>query len=85
MQLLTTLVLCRPHGMMECWNSGQKIDVIPIVQDLHHSSIPIPNSRWSDPPFVLSYESRPGGMHSKYGRNMITDMSSGAQHDLYIE
>jgi hypothetical protein len=22
MQLLTTLVLCRPHGMMECWNHG---------------------------------------------------------------
>ena len=20
MQLLPTLVLCRPHGMMECWN-----------------------------------------------------------------
>ena len=22
MQLLTTLVLCRPHGMMECWKHG---------------------------------------------------------------
>jgi hypothetical protein len=23
-------------------------------------------------------------MHSKYGRNMITDMSCGAQHNLYL-
>jgi hypothetical protein len=37
----------------------------------------------SDPPFVLSYELEP--MHSKYGRNMITDMSCGAQHNLYLE
>jgi len=37
----------------------------------------------SDPPFVLSYEMDP--MHSKFGRNMITDMSCGAQHNLYLE
>ncbi len=74
MQLLTTLVLCRPHGMMESWNNGQKIDNVSIVPALHHSSIPIPRSLWSEPPFVLSYESRPGGMHSRYGRNMITDI-----------
>jgi len=37
----------------------------------------------SDPPFVLSYELEP--MHSKYGPNMITDMSCGAQHNLYLE
>ncbi len=24
MQLLTTLVLCRLHGMMECWNHGEE-------------------------------------------------------------
>jgi hypothetical protein len=50
MQLLATLVLCRLHGMMECWarsealalswNNGQKIDVVPIVPALHHSNIP---------------------------------------------
>ncbi len=39
----------------------------------------LPRSLWSDPPFVLSHELEP--MHSKYGRNMITDMSCGAQHN----
>ena len=46
MQLLTTLVLCRPHGMMEFWNSEHNIDIVPIVQDFniplfHCSIIPI--------------------------------------------
>ncbi len=71
--------------MLETWNNSQKIDIVPIVPALHHSSIPIPRSLWSDPPFVLSYESRLGGMHSKYGRNMITDMSGGAEHNLHLE
>ena len=70
-------------GMLELWNNGQKIDNVSIVPVLHHSSIPIPQSLWSDPPFVLSYELEP--MHSKDGRNMITDMSCGAQHNLYLE
>jgi len=29
-------------GMLEFWNNGQKIDIVPIVPALHHSSIPIP-------------------------------------------
>lgn len=62
-----------------------KLELLPPNSVFQHSSIPIPRSLWSDPPFILSYESRPGGMHSKYCRNMITDMSCGAQHNLYFE
>ncbi len=72
MQLLATLVLCRLHGIMECWNNGQKIDIVPIVTALLHSSIPIPRSLWSDSAFVLSYELEP--MRSKDGRNIITEL-----------
>ena len=61
-------------GMLEFWNNGQKIDIVPIVPALHHSSIPIPRPLWSDPSFVLGYESRPGGMDSEDSRNVITDM-----------
>ncbi len=70
-------------GMLEFWNAGKKIDIVPIVPVLHHSSIPIPRSRWSDPPFVLGYELDP--MRRKDGRNMITDMSCGAQHNIHLE
>ncbi len=37
----------------------------------------------ADPAFVLGYELDPMG--SKDGRNMITDISCGAQHNLYLE
>jgi hypothetical protein len=64
-------------------DDGKKIDIVPIVPVLHHSSIPIPRSLWSDPPFVLGYELDP--MRSKDGRNMITDMSCGAEHNIHLE
>ena len=60
--------------MLELWNNGQKIDNVSIVPVLHHSSIPIPQSLWSDPAIVLSYESRPGGMHSKDGRYVASKL-----------
>ena len=47
------------HGIMECWNvgiMGKTIDIVPIVPDLHHSSIPIPRSLWPHPAFVLGYK-----------------------------
>jgi len=69
--------------MLESWNNEQKMEIVLIIPTLHHSSIPIPRSLWSDPPFVLSYELNP--MHSKHGRNVITDMSCGAQHNLHLE
>jgi hypothetical protein len=40
-------------GMLEFWNNEQKIDIVPIVPALHHSSIPILRPLWSDPPFVF--------------------------------
>jgi hypothetical protein len=27
-------------GMLDSWNNGQKIDIVPIVPALHHSNIP---------------------------------------------
>ena len=69
-------------GMLEFWNNGQKIDIVPIVPALHHSSIPIPRPLWPDPAFVLGYELDP--RRSKDGRNMITGMSCGAQHNLSL-
>jgi hypothetical protein len=33
-----------PNGIMEFWNNGQKIDIVPVVPAFHHSGIPIPRS-----------------------------------------
>ena len=79
------LALCCVHGMMECWNNGtmgKKIDVVPIVPALHHSSIPIPRLLWSDPPFVLGYELDP--MRNKDGCNMVANMRGRAKHNYYL-
>ena len=58
--------------MLELWKMGKKIDIVSIVPVLHHSIVPIPQSLWSDPAIVFSYQSC-RGMHSKDGRNVISN------------